>query len=230
MHSLQTNSVLPFWVDTHYRIPRIWNYSEDESLSVAASTIFNSSKYRSAISDWPFPGDTDDFPTWRQMWEYLQGYADQFQLRPHIQLNTRVTAVARDGDTWAVELLGKDGSSRREHFDKVAIANGSFTAPKWPKLPGIEQFKGRALHAIDFHRPETFKDQRVLLIGLHASAQDVASSLLGHARQLYVSHRNGVTLVRFGKSPPPPLRISCISLMKRSSHGMTPKAPCSTRL
>lgn len=131
------------------------------------------------------------------MREYLQGYADRFQLRPHIQLNTRVTAITRDGDSWAIELLAKNGSSRIEHFDKVAIANGSFTAPKWPKLPGIEQFEGRTLHAINFHRPETFKDQRVLLIGLHASAQDVAASLLGHAAQLYVSHRNGVTLVRF---------------------------------
>ncbi|KAG6361790.1 hypothetical protein INS49_010019 [Diaporthe citri] len=181
--------------DARSWIGGIWNYSEDESLSVAANTIFNSSKYRSAVSDYPFPGGTDDFPTWRQMWEYLQGYADHFQLRPHIQLNTRVTAITRDGDTWAVEVLVKDGSPRREYFDKVAIANGSFTAPKWPKLPGIEQFKGRTLHAINFHRPETFKDQRVLLIGLHATAQDVASSLLGHAAQLYVSHRNGVTLL-----------------------------------
>ncbi|KAL1881184.1 hypothetical protein Daus18300_001035 [Diaporthe australafricana] len=174
---------------------RIWNYSDDESLSVAANTIFNSSKYRSAISDYPFPDDTDDYPTWRQMFEYLSGYTDHFQLRSHIQLNTRVTAVTRDGGRWAVELLNKDGTSRREYFDKVAVANGSFTSPKWPELPGIEEFAGRTLHAINFHRPETFKGQRVLLIGLHASAQDVASSLSGHAAQLYVSHRNGVVLL-----------------------------------
>lgn len=173
---------------------RLWNYSEDEFLSVASTTIFNSSKYRSAISDYPFPGDADDFPTWRQMWEYLQGYAEHFQLGPHIRLNTRVTHVAREGDTWALDLLTKDGS-RREYFDKVAVANGSFTAPKRPKLQGIEQFTGRTLHTIDFHRPETFQGQRVLLIGLHASAQDVAVNLFGHASQLYASHRNGVALV-----------------------------------
>lgn len=172
----------------------LWKYSEDESLSVASTTIFNSSKYRSAISDYPFPGDADDFPTWRQMWEYLQGYADHFQLGQHIQLNTRVNHVSREGDAWVVELATKDGS-RRECFDKVAVANGSFTAPKIPKLTGIEQFAGRTLHAIDFHRPETFNGQRVLLVGLHASAQDVAVGLSGHAAQLYGSHRNGLVLL-----------------------------------
>ncbi|KAK2597936.1 hypothetical protein N8I77_012688 [Diaporthe amygdali] len=173
----------------------LWNYSEDESLSVAANTIFNSSKYRSAISDYPFPDETDDFPSWRQMWEYLEGYADHFQLRQNIQLNTRVVAFAREGDKWAVELLTKDGGPRREYFDKIAVANGTFTAPKWPEIRGIEKFTGRTLHAINFHRPESFKDQRVLIVGLHASAQDVASGLVGHAAQLYASHRNGVVLL-----------------------------------
>ncbi|KAG8169533.1 hypothetical protein KVR01_000278 [Diaporthe batatas] len=172
----------------------IWKYSDDESLSVASTTIFNSSKYRSAISDYPFPADADDFPTWRQMWEYMQGYADHFQLSPHIQLNTRVTHVSREGDAWVVELLTKDGS-RREYFDRVAVANGSFTTPKQPKFPGTEEFTGRTLHAIDFHHPETFQGQRVLLVGLHASAQDVAVGLSGHAAQLYASHRNGVVLL-----------------------------------
>lgn len=210
-------------------MPRLWNYSDDQSLSVAANTIFNSSKYRSAISDYPFPADADDFPTWRQMWEYLQGYADRFQLTPHIQLNTRVTAITREGDTWAVEVLTKDGSPRREHFDKVAVANGSFTAPKWPKFPGIEKFTGKTLHALNFHRPETFKGQRVLLIGLHASAQDVACGLAGHAAQLYVSHRNGVVLVRFNKGAGCSTRW-IYSLMKRSSRDTTPKVQCPMQL
>lgn len=166
---------------------------------MAANTIFNSSKYRSAISDYSFSSDTDDFPTWRQMWDYLQGYADHFNLRPHIQVNTRVASIKREGDKWVIEIVPKDGSPRREYFDKVAVANGTFTVPKSPKFPGIEKFTGRTLHAMHFHRPETFKDQRVLIIGLHASAQDVASSLLGHAAQVYVSHRNGVLLVRFRK-------------------------------
>lgn len=156
-------------MDTDCWVSRLWKYSDDESLSVASTTIFNSSKYRSAISDYPFPADVDDYPTWRQMLEYMQGYADHFQLRPHIQLNTRVAHVSREGDAWVVELLTKD-ESRREYFDKVAVASGSFTAPKRPNLPGIEQFTGRNLHAIDFHRPETFQGHRVLLVGLHASA------------------------------------------------------------
>ncbi|KAI3402015.1 hypothetical protein diail_3989 [Diaporthe ilicicola] len=117
------------------------------------------------------------------MWEYLQGYTDHFQLRSHIHLSTHAPAVARDGERWAAEFVTKDHLEhlRREYFDKVAVANGSFTKPKWHELPGIEHFTGRTLHAINFHRPETFN-----------SAQDVACGLSAHFEQLYVSHRNGV--------------------------------------
>lgn len=159
------------------------------------------------------------------MWEYMQSYADHFQLSPHIQLNTRVTHVSREGDAWVVELLTKDGS-RRELFDKVAVANGSFTAPKRPKIPGIERFTGKSLHAIDFHRPETFQGQRVLLVGLHASAQDVAIGLSGHAAQLYASHRNGVVLVRGATAATRVFRVGS-SLIKFSCHVMMPRVLCS---
>lgn len=174
---------------------RLWNYSEDEKLSVAEGTIFNSSRHRSAISDYPFPDDTDDFPTWKQMWTYLEGYADHFNLRPHIQLNSPITGLSREGKKWIVEITPKNGTSRRESFDKVAVAIGSFITPKTPKMTGIEKFAGRTLHSVNFHQPKTFKDQRVLLVGLHASSQDVAVGLEPYASQVYVTHRNGVTLV-----------------------------------
>ena len=174
----------------------VWNYSEDSSLSVAEGTVFNSSKLRSAISDYPFADDVDDFPTWRQMQQYMEGYTAHFQLRPHVQLSCPVVGLSRQGKEWVVEIRSKDGPPRREYFDKVAVAIGSFVVPKQPTLPGIERFAGRTLHAINFHHPETFKGQRVLLMGLHASAVDIVVSLSKHASQLYGSHRNGVTLVR----------------------------------
>ena len=42
----------------------IWKYSEDEYTSVQESTSFNSSRFRSAISDFPFADDVSDYPTW----------------------------------------------------------------------------------------------------------------------------------------------------------------------
>lgn len=174
----------------------LWNPSTDSSLSVVESTVFNSSRFRSAFSDYPFDDDVDDYPTWQQMYKYMNGYCDHFGLRPHIQLNSKVTAMTREGNQWVIEVTPIEGPVRREHFDKVIVATGSFILPKSPKIPNIEHFQGRTLHAINFNTPSNYDGQRMLLIGLHATAQDVAKALHGHAEKLYITHRNGIILVR----------------------------------
>ncbi|KIW04122.1 uncharacterized protein PV09_04932 [Verruconis gallopava] len=173
----------------------LWKYSEDAALSVAESTIFNTSRYRTAISDFRFPPGTADYPTWQEMHRYLESYCDAFDLRPHIQLCSPVTRLSRSGRQWVLHISPPDCEPRTECFDKVVVATGTFTTPRQPHLPGIENFKGSVIHAINFHRPALYKDKNVLLVGLHATAQDVAVALLGHANKLYVSHRNGVLLI-----------------------------------
>lgn len=175
----------------------LWNYSEDASISVAESTVFNSSRYRSAISDYPFADDTDDFPTWQQMCRYLEGYADKFQLKKHIQLNCRVDHISRVGNKWKVEVKPKDGDVFSKEFDKVVVAVGTFHTPKYAELPGVEQFAGTKVHSLHFNGiQESFRGKRVLCIGIHATTQDVVVALKNkEAAQVYASHKNGLTLV-----------------------------------
>ncbi|KAE9984363.1 hypothetical protein EG328_008849 [Venturia inaequalis] len=179
----------------------VWKYNTDEHISVQESTIFNSSRYRSAFTDFPFDDDVDDFPTWRQFSKYINDYADHFDVRRKIQLDTFVESVTREDGRWAVSVKQKDGSLRKEKFDKVVIANGYFTSPRIPKIEGIEEFSGPALHAINFHHPEQYDGKNILLIGLHATTQDVVKMLAGHAKQVYLSHRNGILMVgRYAKN------------------------------
>ncbi|KAJ4391102.1 hypothetical protein N0V93_004717 [Gnomoniopsis smithogilvyi] len=175
----------------------LWNYSDDASLSVAESTVFNSSRYRSAISDYPFDNETDDFPTWRQMWRYLDGYTDKFQLRKHIELNCKVERISRVGKKWKVEVHTKDGKVFSKEFDKVAVAVGTFHTPKYAELPGVENFEGMKVHSLHFNGvQESFHGKRVLCIGIHASTQDVVMALKKQgASQVYASHKNGLHIL-----------------------------------
>lgn len=175
----------------------LWNFSDDALLSVAETTIFNSSRYRSAISDYPFDNDTDDFPTWRQMCRYLEGYTDKFQLREHIEFNCKVKRVSRAGKKWRVEIGPKDGENFSKEFDKVAVAIGTFHEPKYAVLPGVEKFTGTKVHSLHFNGVQSsFKGKRVLCVGIHASAQDVVTALKRQrASQVYASHKNGVIMV-----------------------------------
>lgn len=173
----------------------LWKYSTDMGLSVCENTIFNTSKYRSAISDFPFPDHFDDFPTWQQVHSYLESYCDHFHLREYIHLNSRVSRLDRERKQWILEIDSPGSASRRDRFDKVFVATGSFVAPKLPNIPGIEVFEGSHKHAVNFHKSSDYKDKRVLLVGLHATAQDVAKTLAGHASKLYISYRSGVVPV-----------------------------------
>lgn len=53
------------------------------------------------------------------------------------------------------------------------------------------------IHSIDFNRyQDEMRGKRVLLVGIHATTQDVAMTLEKQgASHVYASHRNGVRLV-----------------------------------
>lgn len=44
----------------------LWKHTTENIISVNPNTVFNSSRYRCAFTDYPFPDDVDDFPTCQQ--------------------------------------------------------------------------------------------------------------------------------------------------------------------
>lgn len=183
----------------HY-VGGLWKDSDDSSISVHSTTIFNTSKFRAAFSDFPFADTDDDYPTAAQLHEWLLRYALHFNLLSKVKLATKVVSIKRDGERWELKVQTKStGKTSTEYFDKVCIATGSFYTPRWPTLKGLDQFQGNVLHSIDYHRSEDFKGQNVLLVGMHATAQDVTISLSANAKRVYLSHRGGLLLLpRYG--------------------------------
>ena len=58
-------------------------------------------------------------------------------------------------------------------FSHLIIATGIFTIPYFPSIPGLDNFKGRILHARDFRHATDFKDKTILILGSSYSAQDL---------------------------------------------------------
>ncbi|KAK5173823.1 uncharacterized protein LTR77_002504 [Saxophila tyrrhenica] len=174
----------------------LWKHSTDESISSAATTIFNSSKYRASISDFPMTEEMDDFPTAAQLQKYFERYCGHFGLWPHIKLGSPIKGVSRERDDWAVEVGSNEGSETRiEHFDKVVFACGTFVKPRMPEIAGIEKFAAEAVHSMHFREPSRYKGKNVLVVGLHSSAQDAVTGLAPYASRIYLSHRSGVVLI-----------------------------------
>jgi hypothetical protein len=155
----------------------IWNPG---SGGAYPSVRMQSSRMSFPFSDFP-PQAPDDFHSLRQVHEYLSGYAATFGLLGVTRLRHRVVRVTRkDGGGWQVTAcpVGRAGTAVTEDYDAVMVASGEL----WrPRRPAGEPIGTKTLTAKDYHGPEEFCGQRVLVVGGGVSGADIASEISGHA-------------------------------------------------
>lgn len=145
-----------------------------------------SSRKTTQYSDFPIPEAYGDFPSAANMLRYFNAYADHYQLRPHIQLNTEVEYIApRTEDGYEVRLA--NGETRQ--YDGVVIANGHHWDRRMPTYPGI--FAGQIIHSKDYKSPAQLQGKRVLVIGGGNSACDIAVEATRFAQSSHISMRRG---------------------------------------
>jgi cation diffusion facilitator CzcD-associated flavoprotein CzcO len=79
----------------------------------------------------------------------------------------------------------------------VVVASGHHTDPALPDpLPaGAESFAGTILHSLDYRDGGDFAGRRVVVVGLGASAVDIAADLSRHAERTLLSVRRGLHIV-----------------------------------
>lgn len=146
--------------------------------------------------------DSNDFPTAEQTYNYIQAYATHFSLWGHIRLKTEINGIKRNEEfgKWEIESTNSDGQKTKESYDKLVMATAINDVPSRPKIPELDGFKGDVLHSISFKSPATFTKKRVLVVGFGNTAADVATSLIGHASKIYISHRHGAFVVRWTRA------------------------------
>ena len=139
------------------------------------------------------------FVTHREVLDYLVEYQNDYDLAQYISLGSTVKHLrvlkdqmscvsTRDGQLPKIEVGWEHkGQTRAEAFDAVCVANGHFSVPSIPKLDGIENFKGRTMHSIEYDDPSEFESQTVLCIGGRASGSDLAREMSFHAKHVYLS-------------------------------------------
>jgi dimethylaniline monooxygenase (N-oxide forming) len=207
--------------DDRNTIRGVWKYSDGKILSVLETTVSNKSRFKNSYTDFPYPKNSPAFPTALQVHKYLESYADEFDLLPHIHLQTKVLRVTRnDDDTkWTVHLQERNGSETATDFDKVAVCSGEWGKQRMPLFSGRDLFKGEIIHAQAFKRPSDFKGKAVTVLGLGNNAADIATALVGHASKIYLAHRRGANLVMllFHASRFPANDVtSCLALLMAS--------------
>ena len=165
----------------------------------------NTSRVLTAFSDLDHVSEAV-FPSGRDVLDYLQRFADAFELRTLIRLGTRVERIDRAGGAWTVEH-----SSGVETFDRVVVASGRFHRPVVPLVAGIDGFTGGAGVATtyDYRGASRYVGQRVLVAGCAVSALEIAAELAQHgaARVVLSQRRQRYVLPKFAAGVPSDHRI-----------------------
>ena len=89
--------------------------------------LFTPRRY-SALPGLPFPGDPDGYPTRDEVIEYLERYAETFELP--IELASNVRRLAHEDERFVLEVDG-----RTITVDQVVVATGPFQTPFIPRSP-----------------------------------------------------------------------------------------------
>lgn len=139
----------------------------------------NLSKFTCMFSDFPWPANTDLFPTQAAMYDYLKRYAKHFNIDNNIHLNAKVNGVKRNDDnSW--QIAWREGNElKNEKFDFVTIASGIFSKPYIPPFKGLDLFaqKKSVLHSSQFKSAQDFKDKKVVIVGGAFSGAEIASDI-----------------------------------------------------
>jgi cation diffusion facilitator CzcD-associated flavoprotein CzcO len=121
---------------------------------------------------------------------YLESVADEFDLRRHLMLDTKVRSLR-----WNPEIRGWDcqldrgGRATSLSADVVVCAVGLFGSPKQPDIEGLAEFGGPILHTARWDHGIELAGKKVAVIGTGASGVQVVPELAKIAERVTVFQR-----------------------------------------
>jgi len=132
--------------------------------------LFSPVQY-SSLPGLPFPLVNDTYPSRTEVIQYLNQYQQQFD----IQVKTRSRVLKINKDNHSFKILTEDGSTYSAN--SVICATGPFNQPYIPQVEGIEQYTGNIVHSYHYKNSDSFRNQRVIVVGGGNSAVQIAIEL-----------------------------------------------------
>jgi putative flavoprotein involved in K+ transport len=147
-------------LDANERVGDAWRKRWD-SLRLFTPARFNS------LAGMPFPAQAYYFPTKDEMADYLEAYAERFELP--IRTGVKVDRLTKVDGRFVITA-----GDRRFEADNVVVAMSNWQKPRVPPFakelhPGILQ-----LHSSEYLNPSQLQDGGVLIVGAGNSGAEIA--------------------------------------------------------
>lgn len=128
--------------------------------------LFTPARY-SGLPGMPFPAPPHSFPTKDEMADYLEAYADRFDLP--VELDVRVDHLTKQGDRYLV-----NAGERRFLADNVVVAMATHQVPVVPDFARELDGDIVQLHSSEYRNPSQLRDGNVLVVGAGNSGAEIA--------------------------------------------------------
>jgi cation diffusion facilitator CzcD-associated flavoprotein CzcO len=133
------------------------------------------------------PDWTRMFAPQEEIWDYLRGCADRYDVKRHIRYRQQVTAARFDDQVrvWRIDVDGVETWTA----DALVMGVGALHMPRIPALPGSETFAGVAFHSAEWRHDVDLGGRRVAVVGTGASAIQFVPEIAEQAAQVDVYQR-----------------------------------------
>lgn len=152
-------------------------------------------------AEWP-----SFFSSSQDIWVYLNRVVKTWDLRKYMTFSTEVVSCCwqEETSTWKVLLqrqnLAGDVAIFEDECDVLVQATGVLNKYKFPAIDGIEKFRGKVIHTAawpDSYTKESWKHERVAVIGSGASAIQTVPSMQPDVKHMSVFMRTPPWFVEF---------------------------------
>ena len=141
--------------------------------------LFTPARY-DGLPGMPFPAPGGYYPTKDEMADYLEAYADRFDLP--VRTGARVSSLTKEESRY---LLAS--SAGRFEAENVVVASGSLRRPKVPAFAADLDPSVAQLHSGAYSNPNQLPAGDVLVVGAGNSGAEISVELAASGRRVWLS-------------------------------------------
>lgn len=131
-------------------------------------------------------------PKGRDMQDYLLRVVDAHGVRPRCLFDTRVESCVWNEEraVWQVTLQPQGQPERIVEVNAVFNAQGVVNRWEMPKIPGLERFRGPAMHSAAWDDAVDLDGKHVVMVGTGASGLQLGPALAKRVKHLAICQRS----------------------------------------
>jgi cation diffusion facilitator CzcD-associated flavoprotein CzcO len=134
----------------------------------------------------PKPDWSHLFSPGAEIRDYFTQVADDFGLTPAIRFGTEVVHAERINDRWLLRTSADD----TQEVDFLISATGILHHPRYPSIPGLEDFAGSVFHSARWDHDVTLRGKRIAVVGTGSTGVQIVCGLAGKAAHLQLFQRS----------------------------------------